>query len=298
MSGQNQAYTCHECEEVFQGRGRWQQHITKTGHQTRTPDTTDSGIKAMPAQDAAKSVEAGTPENNSSEGSSAPGDTLTCSVCSTVFLSEQLLRQHLLSFTSCNVCNVHLPPDWVLEAHYATTDRHPKCDRCGLGFRDDEDFGWHIFECWADLEGEPNPPTSAGVAVGSSSAYSPSGDVVDAPRDTPDKGKAPARRSSYSRQVEHTLHSATTANLEPAADLISPAAADTDSTPGLSLDGRSSTVPYVRAANSSEHETGRAIHPGAKPRTPTPTNQQVSALVNVTALGAQGYVRLSSELSN
>ncbi len=50
--------------------------------------------------------------------------------------------QHLLSFTTCNVCNVHLPPDWVLEAHYATTDLHPKCDRCGLGFREDEEFGW------------------------------------------------------------------------------------------------------------------------------------------------------------
>ena len=51
-----------------------------------------------------------------------------------------MIPQHLLSFTTCNVCKVHLPLDWVLEAHYATADGHPKCERCGFGFRDEEEF--------------------------------------------------------------------------------------------------------------------------------------------------------------
>ncbi|TFK83405.1 hypothetical protein K466DRAFT_263375 [Polyporus arcularius HHB13444] len=109
--------------------------------------------------------------------------------------------QHLLSFTTCNVCNVHLPPDWVLEAHYATTDLHPKCDRCGLGFRDDEEFGWHIFECWADIESEAESSTHAGVAVDSSAPLEPipSSHLLDVGlqeyTDTAGKGKAPDRGS-------------------------------------------------------------------------------------------------------
>ena len=47
--------------------------------------------------------------------------------------------QHLKSYTNCE-CGVHILPSWNLEAHYATSDPHPKCERCGYGFKDEEQF--------------------------------------------------------------------------------------------------------------------------------------------------------------
>ncbi|RPD56925.1 hypothetical protein L227DRAFT_602725 [Lentinus tigrinus ALCF2SS1-6] len=204
-------------------------HRKNTGHQTSVPEdaTGSTGsndqVRWKPVPNPRDGVKMGPSQNDSREGSSERGKPI-CSVCNTVFLSEELLREHLRSFTSCNVCKVHLPPDWSLEAHYGTTDLHPKCERCGLGFRDEEEFGWHIFECWSDVtedvQSEPGPNPKLDPYP-----EKDQGDT-DAQEDRGPrwKGKAPAQPFSFwRRNREPVVHAVLESDSNTIAGRMSPA---------------------------------------------------------------------------
>ncbi|RPD71784.1 hypothetical protein L226DRAFT_168720 [Lentinus tigrinus ALCF2SS1-7] len=229
MNMQDQTYACCECHEVLRGRDSWRMHRKNTGHQTSVPEdaTGSTGsndqVRWKPVPNPRDGVKMGPSQNDSREGSSERGKPI-CSVCNTVFLSEELLREHLRSFTSCNVCKVHLPPDWSLEAHYGTTDLHPKCERCGLGFRDEEEFGWHIFECWSDVtedvQSEPGPNPKLDPYP-----EKDQGDT-DAQEDRGPrwKGKAPAQPFSFwRRNREPVVHAVLESDSNTIAGRMSPA---------------------------------------------------------------------------
>ncbi|KAI0747075.1 hypothetical protein C8Q80DRAFT_1179179 [Daedaleopsis nitida] len=80
-----------------------------------------------------------------------------CPICQCHYEDEAVLLQHWQSYTNCEPCNVHLLPSWSLQAHYSTSEPHPKCQRCGFGFKDDLEYNQHLNDACYRLKPDDTP---------------------------------------------------------------------------------------------------------------------------------------------
>ncbi|KAI0711461.1 hypothetical protein C8Q76DRAFT_59317 [Earliella scabrosa] len=196
-------FECYECRQVFARRGERKKHGMTGGHQwmdippkkkkhTFSTPLKDTGGQAEPRRflfcpecsitfntlesfnshnrsvHATASSSSQTVVHQDDINEMEPIDMLNgrfpiCPVCRCHYQDRDVLLKHLKSYTNCE-CGVHILPSWNLEAHYATSDPHPKCERCGYGFKDEEEYHLHLYDCFRerpeDTKEDPQPEPS------------------------------------------------------------------------------------------------------------------------------------------
>lgn len=151
-------WDCYECQQIFPTKVVRKKHGMTSGHQW---------IYIPPPKTAGGKVSAPTTSNDRTIVHATIGVVRllnglypVCPICQCHYEDETILLkvrltisvlnycgapvhppvQHWQSYENCEPCNVHLLPSWSIQAHYSTSDPHPKCQRCGFGFKNDLEY--------------------------------------------------------------------------------------------------------------------------------------------------------------
>ncbi|KAM5538043.1 hypothetical protein V8D89_008240 [Ganoderma adspersum] len=147
-------YFCRECDEHFGMLGRYNNHISATGHtQLRLASTlelsTHRGTAHLKPYLSKMCARCGEEVPMEDAHLKCLANPIICPICRLRFANGEELAYHVVTVSSCMSCGICLRPSETLADHLWTSEAHPKCIPCKLGFYKMDELDQHQLLCEA-----------------------------------------------------------------------------------------------------------------------------------------------------